>query len=152
MNEAIDLKIDESIITRVRECKFLGTVIDENLTWKPHINLITSKISKNIGIMFKVGQFLTKEAMKTLYYTLVYPYFHYCNIIWANNYPSRLTRIEILQKRAVRIIAKIQYRDSTVNFFKELKILKIKEINELEMSLFMFKLYNNQIFDGCFLS
>ena len=32
MNEAIDLKIDESIINRVRECKFLGTVIDENLT------------------------------------------------------------------------------------------------------------------------
>ena len=55
MNEAIDLKIDESIINRVRECKFLGTVIDENLTWKPHINLIRSKISKNIGIMFKVG-------------------------------------------------------------------------------------------------
>ena len=80
--------------------------------------------------------------MKTLYYTLVYPYFHYCNIS-ANNYPSRLTRIEILQKRAVRTIAKIQYRDSTVKFFKELKILKIKEINE--MSLFMFKLYNNQI-------
>ena len=67
MNEAIDLKIDKSIINRVRECKFLGTVINENLTWKPHINLITSKISKNIGIMFKVGQFLTKEAMKTLY-------------------------------------------------------------------------------------
>jgi len=105
---------------------------------------MTSTISKNIGIMFKVGQFLTKEAMKTLYYTLVYPYFHYCNI-WANNYPSRLTRIEILQKRAVRTIAKIQYRDSTVNSFKELKILKIKEINELEMSLFMLKLYNNQI-------
>ena len=34
MNEAIDLKIDESIINWVRQCKFLGTVIDENLTWK----------------------------------------------------------------------------------------------------------------------
>ena len=32
MSEAIDLKIDESIINRVGECKFLGTVIDENLT------------------------------------------------------------------------------------------------------------------------
>jgi len=30
MNEAIDLEIDASIINRVRECKFLGTVIDEN--------------------------------------------------------------------------------------------------------------------------
>ena len=30
MNEANDLEIDESIINRARECKFLGTVIDEN--------------------------------------------------------------------------------------------------------------------------
>ena len=51
-SDAIDLKIDKSIINRVSECKFLGTIIDENLTWKPHINLITNKILKNVGIMF----------------------------------------------------------------------------------------------------
>ena len=65
--------IEENIIDRVGECKFLGTIIDENLTWKPHISLIKNKISKHIGIMFKVGQFLTKETTKALYYTLVYP-------------------------------------------------------------------------------
>ena len=66
MNETINLMIDENIIDRVRECKFLGTVIDENLTYKLHISLITSKISNNIVIMFKVGEFLTKETTKTL--------------------------------------------------------------------------------------
>ena len=50
-----------------------------------------------------------------------------------------------LQKRAVRTIAKIKYRDSTVNAFKELKILKVREITELEISLLMFKFYNNQL-------
>ena len=144
-SDAIDLKIDESIINRVSECKFLGTIIDENLTWKPHINLITNKISKNVGIMFKVGQFLSKVTIKTLYCSLVYPYNHYCNIIWANNFSTRLSRIVTLQKRAVRTIAKIKYRDSTVDAFKELKILKVREITELEISLFMFKFYNNQL-------
>ena len=43
--------IDESIITRVKDCKFLGVVIDESLTWMKHINLVTSKMSKNIGVM-----------------------------------------------------------------------------------------------------
>ena len=81
MNETTHLMIEENIIDRVRECKFLGTIIDENLTWKPHISLITNKISKNIGIMLKVGQFLTKETTKALYYTLVYPCIHYCNVI-----------------------------------------------------------------------
>lgn len=81
MNETIHLMIEKNIIDRVKECKFLGTIIDENLTWKPHISLITNKISKNIGIMLKVGQFLTKGTTKALYYTLVYPYIHYCNVI-----------------------------------------------------------------------
>ena len=118
MNETIHLMIEENIIDRVRECKFLGTNVDDNLTRKPHISLITNKISKNIGIMFKVGQFLTKETTKSLYYTLVYPYIHYCNVIWANNYPTRLSRTEILQERAVWAIAKIQYRESTHHVFK----------------------------------
>ena len=87
--------------------------------------------------MFKVGQLLTKETIKSIYYTLVYPYIHYCNIIWAKNFPTRLSRIVMLQKRAVRTIAKIQYRDSTVNAFKELKIFKVREITELKKSLFL---------------
>ena len=90
MNETIHLMIEENIIDRVRECKFLGPIINENLTWKLHISLITNKISKNTGIMFKVGQFLTKETTKALYYSLVYPCIHYCNVIWAHNYPTRL--------------------------------------------------------------
>ena len=53
MNQSVNLMIEKNNIDRVKECKFLGTVVDENLTWKPHIGLITNKISKNIGIMFK---------------------------------------------------------------------------------------------------
>ena len=146
INESIHLMIEGNIIDRVRECKFLGMIIDENLTWKPHISLITNKISKNIGIMFKAGKFLTKQTTKALYYTLVYPYIHYCNVIWANNYPTRLSRIERLQlKRAVRAIVEIQYRESTHHVFKELKILKVQGINKLQKSFFMFKFRNNQL-------
>ena len=136
----LDVPLINTNQIRVRECKFLGTIIEENLTC-----LITNKISKNIGIMFKVGQFLTKETTKALYYTLVYPYIHYCNVIWASNYPTRLSRIEIPQKRAVRAIAKIQYRESTQHVFKELKILKVQEINKLQISFFIFKFHNNQL-------
>ena len=94
--------------------------------------------------MFKIGKFLTKETTKALYYTLVYPYIHQCNVIWANSYSTRLSRIVILQKRAVRAIAKIQYRESTHHVFKELEILKVQEINKLEISVFMFKFHNDQ--------
>ena len=134
LNQNMNVIIDESIITRVKDCKFLGVIIDENLTWMKHINQVTSKISKNIGVMHKLSYYLYADAIKCLYYTLVYPYIHYGNIVWANNYPSKLTRIVLLQKRAVRIIAKVGYRESTAKIFKELrKLLRVDQINELEI-------------------
>lgn len=68
----------------------------------------------------------------------MYPYIHYGSIVWAKNYPSKLTRIVILQKRAVRIIAKVGYRESIAEIFKELKLLRVDQINELEISILMF--------------
>ena len=103
-----------------------------------HINLVTSQISKNIEVMHKLSYYFYTDAIKCLYYTFVYPYIHYGNIVWANNYPSKLTRI-MLQKRAVRIIAKVGYRESTAEIFEELKLLMVDQINELEISILMFK-------------
>ena len=44
--------MNKSIITRVRATKFLGVIIDEKLTWKDHISLVRSKLSKIVGILF----------------------------------------------------------------------------------------------------
>ena len=51
---------------------------DENLSWKPHISHIACKISKSIGIIGRSSPCLTKLALQTLYYSLLYPYFQYC--------------------------------------------------------------------------
>ena len=40
--------------------KFLGVFIDENLSWKQHIEILSSKISKSIGILYKSRDVLSK--------------------------------------------------------------------------------------------
>ena len=39
-------------IKRENSIKFLGVIIDENLTWKNHIEVVENKISKNIGVLY----------------------------------------------------------------------------------------------------
>ena len=45
--------MNNSGISRVKVTKFLGVIINENLNWKEHSKLVTSKISKNIAILYK---------------------------------------------------------------------------------------------------
>ena len=42
-------------IKRENSIKFLGVIIDENLTWKNHIEVAENKISKNIGILYRAS-------------------------------------------------------------------------------------------------
>ena len=43
---ALDIKIRETILTKVSTVKFNGVTLDENLTFKDHVNKVTSNISK----------------------------------------------------------------------------------------------------------
>ena len=50
----LHLTIDGSIIDRVSDFNFLGLNVDENLNWKSHINKISNKISRTVGILNKL--------------------------------------------------------------------------------------------------
>ena len=61
------VSINEQSILRVFETMFLGVFLDDNLTWKPHISLLASKLSKSIGIIHKSRFFLSTQSLRTLY-------------------------------------------------------------------------------------
>ena len=59
--EDLYVRLNEDVIPRVDCTKFLGVIIDEQLTWKPHIAYIQNKIAKNIGIIFRLSTFMPKH-------------------------------------------------------------------------------------------
>ena len=81
----LNIKINGPKMIHLKEVTFFGVILDENLPWKPHILHIAGKISKSgIG---RSSPRLTKLTLKTLYFSLVYPYFQYCIIVWGSTYP-----------------------------------------------------------------
>ena len=54
------VSINEQSILRVSETMFLGVFLDDNLTWKPHVSLLASKLSKSIGIIHKSRFFFSQ--------------------------------------------------------------------------------------------
>ena len=82
----ISIQIDNNVIERVKESVFLGVILDEHLSWKLHLLSVCRKISKSIGIIYKSSFCLPKASLRSLYYSLVYPYLIYCVSVWGSTY------------------------------------------------------------------
>jgi Reverse transcriptase (RNA-dependent DNA polymerase) len=133
------LLIDNVPIPQLTKVNFLGVIIDQNLTWQDHISQISLKLAKNIGIISRISYKLPSHILLNLYYSLINPYLMYCNMVWASNYPSRLTRLIILQKRALRVITKSKKNSHTAELFASHGILTLDQIRILQTEEFMYR-------------
>ena len=128
-------------------------MLDHKLSWQTHAEYISKKISKGIGILCKARKYLPKSSLITLYYSFIYPYINYCLEVWGKCTNNILSKIFILQKRAMRIISNSPWRAPSQPIFDELKILPLHKIYVYKIGLLMYKYDKNllpAIFDNIF--
>ena len=118
---------------------FLGVLLDERLKFDLHVTHISSKISKSIGVLYKLKNLVPFPTLKSLYFSFVYPYLLYSNIVWGSTFSSHLHPLRMLQKRVIRIINGAQFLDHTNELFLRNSILKFDDVNYYLIAIFMFK-------------
>lgn len=131
--------IDGQVISFVKDIIFLGVALDEKLTWKQHIDSTSKKVSRTIGLLYKAKAVLDKDTLLLLYQTLLYPLLSYCNIVYGKAAETHLNRLHILQKKCVRIICKLPFREHTKEFFAMLGLLNIYQIHDYLVAIFVYK-------------
>lgn len=127
-----ELLIDGVAIKRDKTSKFLGIYIDENLNWKKHIEIVTNKISKNIGILYKARNVLPSHLLKQLYHSFIHSYLSYGNIAWGSTQKTKLLGLHRRQKHAIRTIKFKDRLTHSAPIFAEMKILNVYQINILQ--------------------
>ena len=96
-NKNVALECKESV-------RYLGVIIDNNLSWKQHIDRVAIKISGTVGLSCKLRHFLPRHTLLTIYRSLVTPYLTYGLTAWGQAYKSYLEKLLRLQKGALRFI------------------------------------------------
>ena len=134
----VPLCLNGSALNQTKSCKFLGINIDENLSWKKHIDVLTTRISTNVGIMNRLKYFLPQKILLTLYNAFILSYLNYAILSWGHG-KALCNKLLLLQKKAVRIITKANYLSHSAPIFAELKVLKFNDLYCLNLGKFMFK-------------
>ena len=110
------LTLNNAVLTETSQTKFLGVTIQQQLYWHNHIKEVRNKIAKQCGIIY-----LTRDALDTKSLTLIYYSLIYSNLGGASK--EALQPLNVVQKRAIRTIGRLNKRDHTNNTFHNLNIL-----------------------------
>ena len=132
-----------SIIKRTTQHTLLGIIIDESLTFKPHISYLCLRLSRLISLIYHVKNIMPNDVLKILYNAHILPVLYYCTPIWGNTYPTNLIPLFRLQKKILRIITNSGYWDHTKPLFKSTNILTLFDLNKLYTAIYMYKTSNN---------
>ena len=140
-----DIIINDINLKQVDSTKFLGLHIDSDLSWKTHINFLCKILSRNTGILNKLKHFFPSHILQTIYSTLISPYLNYGILAWGNSSKLLLDSLFILQKRAIRIVNHAEYLSHTIDLFRNNKVLKLIDLFNYNVGIFMHKLSTNEL-------
>lgn len=128
-------------IEQVSEFNFLGITLDETLSWKPHLNKLSNKISRSVGVIKRLNKTLPQHTLLTLYHSLIEPHIRYGILAWG----TKIERISKLQKKAIRAICCAKYNAHTSPLFKTLGLLTVHDMLKLESLKFFYKFIHDSL-------
>ena len=152
-NQPDNIEFHDQQIKRTSHIKFLGVILDENLTWNLHINELCSKLKRLFHIFYNIRNVLSKDNIKTIYYTLIYSRIKYGITVFGQACDSKLKRIQTLQNQLLKVLSGKNYRFSTDMLHNEFELLKIKDIVKQEIITFVHNFFSNSlppVFSGYF--
>ena len=122
----------------------VGLLTNHKLSWNSHIDRISSKANKVLGLIKRSCRDLRDvSTLRTLYCTLVRSQLEYGSVVWSPFTARNITKLESVQRRATKFILKTD-DDYDVRISK-LNLLSLEHRRFLFDVLFFYKALNGYI-------
>ena len=131
------IKIDGKKLIPSSYIKYLGLYIDKHLDWSFHSDIISSKLSRAVGMLAKLRHYVDNDQLRSVYFAIFSSLMTYGSIIWGQTQNSAVRRIENIQNKALRVINSAPFNSPTTNLYKNSKILKFYDHIKLQNFLFV---------------
>ena len=137
----LQFSMNNRSIDVVQHFNYLCIMLDENMSWKTHIAMVRNKLSRINGILHRLKYYFPQNILITLYKSLFTPHVNYGSLLWRQAGEN----LDKIQKKTIRTITCNNYTAHTKPLLKELNLLKVKDMFDLKILKFLFKLYHNEL-------
>ena len=127
----LKIKIDGKRLVPSRSVKYLGVYIDQHLSWHTHLNELSTKLSRAVGMLSKIRHYVGRITLHMVYYGIFSSLLTYGSQIWGQQ-NMVAGRLQVLQNRAVRVMHFQPPRTSATPLLKKSKNLKVSDLINLQ--------------------
>lgn len=130
----INNSIDNSLLSSVKQLKFLGVILDENLNWSAHCSSIVKKLNSACFAIRTIFYLTNVQTAKLVYHSHFESHIRYGIAFWGCS--SAANKVFLVQKRAIRYMCglkpKSYIQPHCTEYFKKHNILTLYSLFILE--------------------
>ena len=108
----IPLTIDHQTIKSAPLVELLAIHLDDKLNFNLHISNICRSTANQLNALIRLKSYLSFNAKRVLVNSYIIYNFNYCSLVWMFSTAKSLSKIESLQKRALRLV----YNDYSISY------------------------------------
>ena len=136
-------------INRVTTSKFLGVILHENLSWKPHMDAVLKRLRISLGVVRKILSYLNRNALTVLYHSMFNCHISYCVTTRCFANKTVILDLQRSANKFIRPINGLKFRDSVKQVMRQSHLSSVEETSEFEKACFM-KRYSKSLWPPCF--
>ena len=138
---SMNVLLKNDAIEQVNNIKYLGVIIDSNLTWNEHVSALCKNLSFKVSRLSRTRSVATKDLLLTIYNSIIQPTIDYAITVWGHTTMMNIDKIQRLQNLSARIIMNnFDYRNVRgIELVKQLKWMNVSETIRYFEQLIMLK-------------
>lgn len=115
-------------ITITSKIKYLGVILDDSLSFKPHIETLCNRVRKLIFVFKKLRSFADSLLIKKVYFALCQSVLTYCITSWGGLPKSVLLNLERAQRAVLKVSTSRPFLYPTALLYKACEVLTVRQL------------------------
>lgn len=140
-----EVRLGNEMIQEVKETKYLGIILDENLKFQSQVKSLCKKLKSNLNCFRFIRRELSHQAALMYMHAMIFSHLSYCITSWSQTSTSVLQPVISLYKQTIKVFDRKPMRWHHCNVIQKHGLFTFENFINFSILKLVFKCLNSHV-------
>lgn len=136
------IKYEDVVLERVVSYKYLGVIIDDALSFIPHLQKTLSNTAAIAGIFRRISIYIPDHVRRQVFFAMFHSRLTYGILVWHSAFETHIRRLQAIQNKAIRNLFGHEYNDRISDIHQLHKIPTLQQYSTYMLAVHIHNIKN----------